>query len=129
MAALYCAIGPDFVTRVIESGSHRWKAHHFQSMEKKPRRRYPLKTTTNSLNSDQNELDESPAVRRAGLFREAGCVKHSPCMSKRLKCRCNGSERMSTWPVQGKCRIYLLKRTTIAPMTSPFLKSFFGLVG
>jgi len=31
--------------------------------------------------------------------------------------------------VQGKCRIYLLKRTTMAPMTSPFLKSFFGLVG
>ena len=29
----------------------------------------------------------------------------------------------------GKCRIYLLKRTTIAPMTSPFLKSFFGLEG
>ena len=35
MAALYCAIGPDFLMKVIESGSHRWKPQHFQLMSKK----------------------------------------------------------------------------------------------
>jgi len=39
MAALYCAVGPDFLMKVIESGSHRWKAHHFQLMKKKPNRK------------------------------------------------------------------------------------------
>ncbi len=33
IAALYCAIGPDFLMKVIESGSHRWKAHHYQLMK------------------------------------------------------------------------------------------------
>ena len=37
MAALYCAVGPDFLMKVIESGSHRWKPQHFQLMKKKPR--------------------------------------------------------------------------------------------
>jgi hypothetical protein len=32
--------------------------------------------------------------------------------------------------MQGCCaKTYLLKRTTMAPITSPFLKSFFALVG
>jgi hypothetical protein len=35
MAALYCAVGPDFLLKVIESGSHRWKPQHFQLMKKK----------------------------------------------------------------------------------------------
>jgi hypothetical protein len=35
MAALYCAVGPDFLMQVIEAGSHRWKPHHFQLMHKK----------------------------------------------------------------------------------------------
>lgn len=43
MAALYCAVGPDFLMKVIESGSHRWKAHHYQLMKKKPKRPYWLK--------------------------------------------------------------------------------------
>jgi putative DNA relaxase len=34
MAALYCTVGPDFLMKVIESGSHRWKAHHYQLMKK-----------------------------------------------------------------------------------------------
>ena len=34
MAALYCAVGPDFLKKVIESGSHRWKPQHFQLMKK-----------------------------------------------------------------------------------------------
>jgi hypothetical protein len=32
--ALYCAVGPDFLMKVIESGSHRWKPQHFQLMKK-----------------------------------------------------------------------------------------------
>jgi DNA relaxase NicK len=35
MAALYCAVGPEFLMKVIESGSHRWKPQHFQLMKKK----------------------------------------------------------------------------------------------
>ena len=35
MATLYCAVGPDFLMKVIDSGSHRWKPHHFQLMKKK----------------------------------------------------------------------------------------------
>jgi hypothetical protein len=35
MAALYCAVGPDFLMKVIESGSHRWKPQYFQLMKKK----------------------------------------------------------------------------------------------
>ncbi len=38
MAALYCAVGPDFLMKVIESGSHRWKPQHFQLMKTKPKR-------------------------------------------------------------------------------------------
>lgn len=34
MAALYCAAGPEFITKVIESGSQRWKAPHYQLMKK-----------------------------------------------------------------------------------------------
>ena len=37
MAALYCVVGPEFLMKVIESGSHRWKAHHFQLMKNKPK--------------------------------------------------------------------------------------------
>jgi hypothetical protein len=43
MAALYCAVGPDFLMKVIESASHRWKAHQYQLMKKKPKRPYWLK--------------------------------------------------------------------------------------
>ncbi len=35
IAALYCAVGPDFLMKVIESGSHRWKARHYQLMNRK----------------------------------------------------------------------------------------------
>jgi hypothetical protein len=35
VAALYCAVGPEVLMKVIESGSHRWKAHHYQLMKKK----------------------------------------------------------------------------------------------
>jgi hypothetical protein len=46
IAALYCAAGPEWVTKVIESGSHRWKPHHYQLMKKqKPKRPYLLKAT------------------------------------------------------------------------------------
>ena len=46
MAALYCAAGPEWVAKVIESGSSRWKPHHYQLMKKdKPKRAYLLKTT------------------------------------------------------------------------------------
>ncbi|MBK5282935.1 MAG: replication initiation factor domain-containing protein [Nitrospiraceae bacterium] len=46
MAALYCAAGPEWMTKVIESGSSRWKPHHYQLMKKqKPKRPYLLKAT------------------------------------------------------------------------------------
>ena len=46
IAALYCAAGPEWVTKVIESGSHRWKPHHYQLMKtQKPKRPYMLKAT------------------------------------------------------------------------------------
>ena len=48
IAALYCAAGPEWVTKVIESGSHRWKTHHYQLMQNKkptPKRPYPLRGT------------------------------------------------------------------------------------
>lgn len=35
LAALYCAVGPDFLMKVIDSGSQRWKPPHFQLMKKK----------------------------------------------------------------------------------------------
>ncbi|HEY6084111.1 MAG TPA: hypothetical protein VIU63_01870 [Nitrospira sp.] len=34
MAALYCAMGPEFIPTGIESGSDRWKPHHFRLMKK-----------------------------------------------------------------------------------------------
>ena len=37
MAAVYCAFQSTFLVNVIESGSHRWKAHHYQLMKKKPK--------------------------------------------------------------------------------------------
>jgi len=43
IAALYCAAGPEWVAKVIESGSSRWKAPHYQLMkQKKPKRSYLL---------------------------------------------------------------------------------------
>ena len=46
MAALYCAAGPVWITKVIEPGSSRWKPHHYQLMkQKKPKRPHPLKAT------------------------------------------------------------------------------------
>jgi hypothetical protein len=44
MAALYYAVGPEWVSKVIQSGANRWKAHHYQLMQKKtPKRPYLLK--------------------------------------------------------------------------------------
>jgi DNA relaxase NicK len=46
MAALYCAAGPEWVAKVIESGSSRWKPRHYQLMKKQtPKRPYLLKPT------------------------------------------------------------------------------------
>jgi DNA relaxase NicK len=46
MAALYCAAGPEWMTKVIESGSSRWKPRHYQLMKKQtPKRPYLLKAT------------------------------------------------------------------------------------
>jgi hypothetical protein len=33
MAALYCAVGPDSLMKVIASASLRWKPHQFQLMK------------------------------------------------------------------------------------------------
>ncbi|WP_455379487.1 replication initiation factor domain-containing protein [Petrachloros mirabilis] len=38
MTALYYAMGPEFLMKVIESGSHRWKPHHFQLMKNRSKR-------------------------------------------------------------------------------------------
>ena len=44
LAALYCAVGPEWITNVIQSGSSRWKPQHYQLMKKqKPKRPYLLK--------------------------------------------------------------------------------------
>jgi phage replication initiation protein len=44
LAALYCAVGPEWITKVIQSGSSRWKPPHYQIMKKpKPKRPYLLK--------------------------------------------------------------------------------------
>jgi len=54
MAALYYAVGPEWVTKVIESEANRWKAHHYQLMQKKtPKRPYPLKTQGGGYGSDE----------------------------------------------------------------------------
>ena len=46
LAALYCAVGPEWITHVIQSGSSRWKPQHYQLMKKpKPKRPYLLKAT------------------------------------------------------------------------------------
>ena len=46
LAALYCAVGPEWITNVIQSGSSRWKPQHYQLMKKpKPKRPYLLKAT------------------------------------------------------------------------------------
>jgi hypothetical protein len=46
IAALHCAVGPEWITKVIQSGSHHWKPHHYQLMKKqKPQRQNPLKAT------------------------------------------------------------------------------------
>jgi hypothetical protein len=46
LAALYCAVGPEWITDVIQAGSSRWKPQHYQWMKKpKPniKRPYNLK--------------------------------------------------------------------------------------
>jgi hypothetical protein len=46
LAALYCAVGPDWITSVIQAGSSRWKPQHCQLMKKQtPKRPYLLKQT------------------------------------------------------------------------------------
>jgi hypothetical protein len=56
MAALYCAVGPDFLIKVIESGSHRWKAHHFKLMTK--RKGVSYNNTTGLFGDDVDGLTE-----------------------------------------------------------------------
>ncbi len=46
LAALYCAVGPEWINNVIQAGSSRWKPQHYQLMKKpKPKRPYLLKAT------------------------------------------------------------------------------------
>jgi len=46
IAALYCAAGPEWVAKVIESVSLRWKPQHYQLMKKpNAKRPYLLKLT------------------------------------------------------------------------------------
>ena len=46
LAALYCAVGPEWITNVIQAGSSRWKPQHYQLMKKQtPKRPYRLKAT------------------------------------------------------------------------------------
>ena len=46
LAALYCAVGPEWITNVIQTGSSRWKPQHYQLMKKpNPKRPYLLKAT------------------------------------------------------------------------------------
>ena len=46
LAALYCAVGPEWITNVIQAGSSRWTPQHYQFMKKpKPKRPYLLKAT------------------------------------------------------------------------------------
>jgi DNA relaxase NicK len=46
LAALYCAVGPEWINKVIQSGSSRWKPHHYQLIKKqKPKRPDLLKAT------------------------------------------------------------------------------------
>ncbi|MEO7861070.1 MAG: hypothetical protein ABIU05_11600, partial [Nitrospirales bacterium] len=46
LAAIYCAVGPEWITKVIQSGSSRWKPQHYQFMKKqKPKLPYLLKAT------------------------------------------------------------------------------------
>ena len=46
LAALYCAVGPEWITNVIQAGSSRWKPQHYQWMKKQnPKRPYLLKAT------------------------------------------------------------------------------------
>lgn len=54
MAALYYAVGPEWVPKVIQSGANRWKAHHYQLMQKKmPKRPYLLKTDRGGHGCDE----------------------------------------------------------------------------
>ncbi|MEO7861073.1 MAG: hypothetical protein ABIU05_11615 [Nitrospirales bacterium] len=44
LTALYCAVGPEWITSVIQAGSSRWKPEHHQLMKRpKPKRPYLLK--------------------------------------------------------------------------------------
>jgi hypothetical protein len=44
MAAIFCSSGRNVVSKVIESGPRRWKAHHYPLMKNKPKRLYPVKS-------------------------------------------------------------------------------------
>jgi len=48
LAALYCVMGPEWITNVIQAGSSRWKPQHYQMMKKRKvniKPSYTLKTT------------------------------------------------------------------------------------
>ena len=46
LAALYYAVGPEWITNVIQAGSIRWKPQHYPLMKTpKPTRPYVLKAT------------------------------------------------------------------------------------
>ena len=54
MAVLYYAVGPEWVSKVIQSGANRWKAHHYQLLQKKtPKRPYLLKADRGVHGADE----------------------------------------------------------------------------
>ena len=78
MAALYCAAGPEWVAKVIESGSHRWKPHHYQLMKKqKPKRPYPLSLENSVRRTERRGLLVDPVpISPLGSIRPP-CVNDS----------------------------------------------------
>ena len=64
LAALYCAVGPEWIINVIQSGSSRWKPQHYQLMKKpKPKHPYLLKAHPRCIARILVPLRSSPALR------------------------------------------------------------------
>jgi hypothetical protein len=65
---LSCAVGPEWITKVIEFGSSRWKPHHYQLMKQKLKRPYLLKATQDERSRMKWSVHKSPAGTR-GIVR------------------------------------------------------------
>ena len=83
LAALYCAVGPEWITNVIQTGSSRWKPQHYQLMKKKPRPQssYLLNKGDKSEPDQDVTFNSISAGGRAGALSRGvigGCRKTPP---------------------------------------------------